>query len=162
MGKVMKDIVFSSTTQFSVSVGLCMPACGHGADGQVGVAFEEFPNALRLVVELAALRGGESVERLHRDVEFPAGAALVPDPSDCPADEQHRKVSGPAGKEQLAWLAADRVGVEVGEQPYALGCRGRHYSVSGRQPSKGAVNLNWLKFTGEGVEQLGRPPPRCG
>ena len=70
-------------------------------------------------------RGGESVERLHRDVEFPAGAALVPDPSDCPADEQHRKVpglaagrqrafGGPAREEQLARLAADRVGVEVG------------------------------------------------
>src|SRR2546421_8072075 len=102
-----------------------MPACGHGADGQVGFAFEEFPDALPLVVELAALRGGESVERLYCDVECPAGAALVPDPGDCPTDEQHRKVSGLAAgsqrafggsarEEQLARLAADRVGVEVG------------------------------------------------
>src|SRR5260370_13556248 len=108
-----------------------MPACGYSADGQVGFAIEEVPDALQLVVELAALRGGESVERLHSDVERPAGAALVPDPGDRPADEQHRKVSGlatggqrafggPAGEEELARLAADRVGVEVGQQPYAL------------------------------------------
>ncbi len=109
-----------------------MPACGHGANGQLGFAIEEFPDALHLVIELAALHGGELVERLHRDVEFPTGAALVPDPGDCPADEQHRKVSGltargqrafggPTREEQLARLAADRVGVEVGQQPYALG-----------------------------------------
>ncbi len=77
-----------------------MPACGHSADGQLGFAFEEVPDALHLVVELAALRGGESVERLHRDVERPAGAALVPDSGDRPADEQHRKVSGLAAGDQ--------------------------------------------------------------
>ena len=71
-----------------------MPACGHGADGQLGFAIEEFPDALHLVVELAALRGSEPVERLHRDVDCPAGAALMPDPGDRPVDEQHRKVSG--------------------------------------------------------------------
>ncbi len=80
-----------------------MPACGHSADGQLGFAFEEVPNALHLVVELAALRGGESVERLHRDVECPAGAPLVPDPGDRPVDEQHRKVSGLATGGQRAF-----------------------------------------------------------
>src|SRR5262245_18271148 len=99
-----------------------MRSCGHSADGQLGFAFEELPDALYLVVELAALRGGELVERLHRDVELPARAALVPDPGDYSMDEQHRKVpglatgegafGGPAGKEYLAWLAAGRISVE--------------------------------------------------
>jgi hypothetical protein len=41
---------------------LCMAACGHRADGQLGLAFEEFPDAFYLLVEVAALRGGEVVE----------------------------------------------------------------------------------------------------
>src|SRR5438094_2151695 len=109
---------------------LCMAACGHRADGQLGLAFEEFPNAFHLIVEVAALRGGEVVEWLHCDVEFVARAAQVPDPGNCPVNEQHREVSrltsgsqrtfgSPAGKEQLARLAADRVGIDVGQQPYA-------------------------------------------
>jgi hypothetical protein len=78
----------------SMSVGLCMPVCNHGADGQPGFAIEEFADALHLVVELAALRGGESIERFHHDVECPSGAALMPDPGNDPFDEQHREVSG--------------------------------------------------------------------
>src|SRR6266516_3778542 len=120
--------------QFSMRVGLCMCADGHSADRQLGYAFEDLPDALRLVVELAVLRGGEFFQRLHRDRDLPAGAALVPDPGCHPVDEQHGEVSclaagqrafgGSAREDQLAWLAADRVGVEVGQQPYALGCRG--------------------------------------
>ncbi|HEX6551794.1 MAG TPA: hypothetical protein VF026_03465 [Ktedonobacteraceae bacterium] len=102
-----------------------MAACSHGADGQLGLAFEEFPDAFHLLVEVAALRGGEIVECLHCDVEFSARAAHVPDPSHRPVDEQHREVSGlacgsqrafgsPAGEEQLTGLAADRIGIEVG------------------------------------------------
>src|SRR5213083_1829989 len=41
---------------------LCMAACGHSADGQLGLAFEEFPDAFHLLVEVAALRGSEVVE----------------------------------------------------------------------------------------------------
>ena len=109
-----------------------MSPCGHSADGQLGLAFEDFPDAFHLLVEVAVLPGGEFVEWLHCDVEFSARAAQVPDPGNHPVDEQHREVSrlasgsqrafgSPAGEEQLARLAADRVGIEVGQQPYAMG-----------------------------------------
>src|SRR5438876_2167490 len=149
-----------------------MSPCGHSADGQLGLAFEDFPDAFHLLVEVAVLPGGEFVEWLHCDVEFSARAAQVPDPGDRPVDEQHREVSGlatgsqrtfgsPAGEEQLARLAADRVGIEVGQQPYAMGCHWRHRGVPGRQPCKGSVDLNLLKLSGEGIEELYRPPPGC-
>src|SRR5437763_207576 len=127
------------------TLNLCMAACGHSADDQLRLAFEEFPDAFYLLAELAALRGGQVVEWLHGDGEFSARAAQVPDPGNRPVDEQHREVSGlatggqrafgsSAGEEQLAWLAADRVGIEVGQQPDALGCRGQHRGVPGREP----------------------------
>src|SRR6266702_5206842 len=80
-----------------------MAACGHSADGQLGLALEEFPNAFYLLVEVAALRGGEVVEWLHCDVEFSARAAQVPDPGNHPVDEQHREVSGLATGSQCAF-----------------------------------------------------------
>ena len=46
---------------------LCMAACGHSADGQLGLAFEEFPDAFHLLAETAALGGGEGIEWLHGD-----------------------------------------------------------------------------------------------
>jgi hypothetical protein len=112
----------------ALTLCLCMAACGHSADVQLGLAFEEFPNAFHLLVEVAALRGGKFVEWLHCDVEFSARAAQAPDPDNRPVDEQHREVSGlatgskcafgsPAGEEQLARLAADSVGIEVGVLP---------------------------------------------
>ncbi len=85
---------------------------GHGAEGQPGRAVEELPDALHLVVELAALRGTEGSEQLHGDLDRAAGAALVPDPGDHPAHEQHRHVTcltagkralgGHTGEDQLA------------------------------------------------------------
>src|SRR5262245_6343572 len=108
-----------------------MRAYGHGADCQLGFAVEEFTDALYLVVERAALLGGEWVEGLHGDLDLPTGAALMPHASDCAVDQQHRKVAslaarqstfgGPTGEEQLARVAADCVGVEVGQQPYTVG-----------------------------------------
>jgi hypothetical protein len=90
----------------------------------LGFAFEDFADALHLVVELAALGGGEGVEGFYRDIDPSAGAALVPDAGDGAVDEKHGKVaglaagqgafSGAAGEEQLAGMAADDVGVEVG------------------------------------------------
>ncbi|HEV7127896.1 MAG TPA: hypothetical protein VGN32_10690, partial [Ktedonobacterales bacterium] len=89
-----------------------MCAYRYGADGQARCTFEDRSDALYLGVERAAQRGGERVERFHSDVEVSARAALVPDPSDRPADEQHREVSslaasqsalgGAAWEEQLA------------------------------------------------------------
>jgi hypothetical protein len=100
-----------------------MPAYGHSANSQLGLAFEEFPYAFHLVVELTALRCRKLAERLYRDVEFPAGAALVPDSGDYAVDEQHGKVAcltprqgalgGPAGEELRTWVAAYDVGVKV-------------------------------------------------
>jgi hypothetical protein len=102
---------------------------------------------------------------------FRAGPALVPHPGDRPADEQHRKVpglaagqgafGGAAGEEQFARLAADGVGVEVGQQPEALRRR-RRGRVPGQLPCEGAVDLDVLQFIGQGVEQRRRPPPRRG
>src|SRR5215472_10705454 len=82
---------------------LCMGACGHSADGQPQLTFEEFPDTFYLLVEAAALRGGEFVEWLHSDVEFSARAAQVPDTGNRPVDEQHREVSGLATGSQRAF-----------------------------------------------------------
>src|SRR5215470_19257469 len=99
-----------------------MAACAHSADDQLGLAFEEFPDAFHLLTEIAALGSGEFAEWLHGDSEFSARAAQVPDAGNRPVDEQHREVSGlatesqrafdhPTKKKQLARLAADRVSV---------------------------------------------------
>ncbi|HEX6551793.1 MAG TPA: hypothetical protein VF026_03460 [Ktedonobacteraceae bacterium] len=42
-----------------------------------------------------------------------------------------------------------------------MGCHWRHRRVPGRQPCKGSVDLNLLKFSGEGSEELHRPSPGC-
>jgi hypothetical protein len=92
----------------------------------LGYAVKEGSDALHLIVEFAALHGGEAVERLYRDGESPAGAALVPDSGDYPVDKQHRKIArlatgtqgtcgGGTGEEQRTRLAAHHVGVEVGQ-----------------------------------------------
>ena len=41
---------------------------------------------LHLLVEPAAAHNGELIERLDRDIEYPAGAVLMPDPGDRPVD----------------------------------------------------------------------------
>src|SRR5918994_1659969 len=99
----------------------CMGTGSHRPDGQPRRGPEEMADAGHLVIEPALLRGRERIERLHRDVELPAGTALMPDTGDGRVDQQHREVAGltaghctlggPAWKEPFAWLKADRVGV---------------------------------------------------
>lgn len=96
----------------------------------------------------------------------------MPDPGNHPIAEQHGEVSGlaaggqracggPAGEEQLARMAANRVGVEIRQQSYTMRRRERRRAVHDCLPCKGAFDLNVLEFTGQGVEQLRRPPLRC-
>ena len=80
-----------------------MAASGHSADGQLWLAFEEFPDAFGLLAEIAALGGHEFGAWLHGDGEFAARAAQVPDPGNRPVDEQHREVAGLATGSQRAF-----------------------------------------------------------
>ena len=149
-----------------------MCACDDRTDSQSGLSVEEGSHALYLPIEVAALFGSELIKRLHRDIKPAARAPLMPDSSDGSIDEEHRVVSrlptrgqralrGPPGKEQFARLAADGVGVEVGKQPNALKPTGRECRISSHHPCQAAVDLHWLKFTRESVEQFRRPTPWC-
>src|SRR5262245_3522774 len=101
-----------------------MGAYSHSADSQLGRAFKELPDPFHLLVKPATLCSGEYLQRLHRELDLPAGATLMPNPGDKPIDEQHRKVTGlavgqrtgggPPWKELLARVAAHHIGIEVG------------------------------------------------
>src|SRR3954452_22350266 len=100
-----------------------MWAGGHHAEDQLGRAFEDLPEPLRLVVELGALSAAELVQCLNCDIEPAACAAQVPDSRHCPADEQHRKVACLATgkcalrcrsrKDQRARMASYHIRIEV-------------------------------------------------
>jgi hypothetical protein len=62
-----------------------------------------------LVVELAALPGGQLAQRFDGDGELAAGAPLVPDPADHAVDQQDRVVPGLARRGERAGGGRPRV-----------------------------------------------------
>jgi len=50
-----------------------MAACGHSADGQLGLAFEKFPDAFHLLVKVAALRWSSALLLFERIPNFRPG-----------------------------------------------------------------------------------------
>jgi hypothetical protein len=99
---------------------------GDSSDSEPGLALEDLADPGDLGFESLALTGGEPGERLDGHRNPPAGATLVPDASDHAIDEQDWKVAslarrgecargGFSPEELVAWVAADRVRVEVGQ-----------------------------------------------
>lgn len=105
---------------------------GDSSHCDLGLALKNLPNSLNLGVEAPPLIGGKPCERLHSHLNSPARATVVPNAGDHAVHEQNRKIAGLpgwcesargclAGKEPGSRLAADDVGVKVGQQHDACG-----------------------------------------
>jgi hypothetical protein len=140
-----------------------MCARDHCPERQARVSVEEDTHARHLFVEIPAVSRVEPLKRLDRNVKPAAGTPLMPDPSDESIDEEHRVVArlptrsqralrGWSGKEQLAWLAADYICIEVRKEPNALPGAGREGSVSRHHTCWDALDLDRLELTREGVK----------
>jgi hypothetical protein len=123
--KLNASVIHGESSQFPLQPSGMSPG-GDCSDSEPGLALEDLADAGDLGFERLALTCGEPGERLDSHRNPPAGATLVPDTSDQAIDEQDwivaslaRRCECPRGgfspEELVAWMAANRVRVEVGQ-----------------------------------------------